>query len=281
MKPFTFMTVVLGLVLGFLFASGRHAIVPNPAGPVLVQAEFVPGPHASDDEDDDRREAAEGLPVRIVPGTRVSEAEVSPPKVSRPRESAGRKSDEQRQRQRHPVADTRRIGPDGRPIGPRLKPRPQERAPSPIRTIAGRLSATEERARDDARLQLEREVTEWLTPDVPTQWNPPGPLITGMILKNEIKPIARDYGTVYEATLEADFSTARRDEIRAAYQRELVARRLTILGGILGFVMVCLAAVAGYIRTDEATKGYYTHWLRAIAAAGVGASGVLIYQLLT
>ena len=61
----------------------------------------------------------------------------------------------------------------------------------------------------------------------------------------------------------------------------MVARRLVTLGGSLGFVLVCLAAVAGYIRADEATKGYYTYWLRAVAAAGVGASGVVIYQLLT
>jgi hypothetical protein len=256
MKPFTFMTVVLGLILGFLFASGRHAVVPDPAGPTLVRAEFVPDRHASDDEDG--REAAEGLPVPIVPGTRVSEAEISPPKRVEPK-----------------VRPSRRVK-------AKLTPRDvvAYRPSSTIRSIAGRLSATEERARDDARLQLEREVTEWLTPEVPTQWRPPAPLITGMIVKQGIKPMVRDYGTVYEAILEADFSTARRDEIRAAYRRELVARRLAILGGSLGFVLVCLAAVAGYIRADEATKGYYTHWLRAIAAAGVGASAVLIYQML-
>jgi hypothetical protein len=273
MKPFTFMTVVLGLILGFLCAANRHAVVPNrgvsPVGPIFVQAQLVPdGGDPDDAEDEDAREEAEGLPVPIVPGTRVAEAEIAPPtpKVSRPRGIAGRTPGEPRPRRAA--------------VPSKLRPF-QEPAPSHLRTIAGRLSATEERARDDARLQLEREVTEWLTPEIPTQWKPPAPLITRMIVKDQIRPIARDYGTVYEATLETDFSTARRDAIRAAYLRELVARRLTILGGSLGFVLVCLAAVSGYIRADEATKGYYTHWLRAIAVAGVGASGVLIYQLLT
>ena len=72
-----------------------------------------------------------------------------------------------------------------------------------------------------------------------------------------------------------------RGAIIAAHQREVDARRLATLGGSLGFVLACLASLAGYIRADEATKGYYTHWLRAIAAAGAGASGVVIYQLLT
>jgi hypothetical protein len=59
-----------------------------------------------------------------------------------------------------------------------------------------------------------------------------------------------------------------------------VARRLGLLGGGLGFVLACLATVSGYIRADEATKGYYTNWLRLASATGVGAAGVLIYQML-
>ncbi len=43
-------------------------------------------------------------------------------------------------------------------------------------------------------------------------------------------------------------------------------------------MLACLAAVSGYIRADEATKGYYTNWLRLASATGVGAAGVLIYQ---
>ena len=51
------------------------------------------------------------------------------------------------------------------------------------------------------------------------------------------------------------------------------------LGGALAFVLICLAAVSGYIRADEATKGYYTNRLRMLAAAGVGAAGVVIYRM--
>jgi hypothetical protein len=251
MKPFTFMTVVLGLILGFLFASSRATHVPrlerSHARRTFVQNRQHRIELIVDDQED--REEAEGLPVPIVPGTRVSEAEILPPK----REKA---------KVRPPVQGV-------------------DQRPTTFRSISGRLSATVDRARDDARLQLEREVTEWLTPEVPTQWKPPASLVSGMIRKTDIRPMTKDYGTVYEANLEADFSPSVRDEIRAAYQRELVARRLTILGGSLGFVLTCLAAVAGYIRADEATRGYYTHWLRAVAAAGVGASGVLIYQILT
>ena len=66
---------------------------------------------------------------------------------------------------------------------------------------------------------------------------------------------------------------------RSVFASALIA--VLLLGGGLGFALTCLAAVAGFIRADEATKGYYTNRLRLLAAAGVGAAGVAIYQALT
>jgi len=268
MKPFTFMTLVLGLILGFLLTAGRHPAAkvstPSPHRPVVVHVQYLPDQRGSDAEDG--REDAEGLPVPIVPGTRVSEAEILPPRTPPPANSV--------QRPHHGP----RPGPKHRDVAADVVPAPS--LPSTVRSIPGRLSATLERARNDARLQLEHEVTEWLTPEVPTHWKPPAHLVTQMVQKTDVHPIVRDYGTVYETTLDADFAPFYRGQILAAYQREVVGHRLTILGGSLGFILSLLGAVAGYIRADEATKGYYTHWLRALATAGVGAAGVLIYQTL-
>jgi hypothetical protein len=257
MKPFTLLLVFLGLILGLWVLAGYRAFELNspedPAPtPVLVQEQPAPAERDFGPDGEDARQEVEGLPVPIIPGTRVTEAKIVLP------EAAG--------------------------AGAQNPPRRGVRfaaALSSVRSISGRLSATVDRARDDARLQLEHEVTEWLTPEVPTSWKPPRHLVTRMIHKTDVHPIVKDYGTVYEATLEASFSSNSRRTIVAAHQREVVARRLATLGGSLGFFLACLAALAGYIRADEATKGYYTHWLRAIAAAGVGASGVVIYQLLT
>jgi hypothetical protein len=264
MKPFTLLLIFLGLILGLWVLARYHSLEldapEDPATPVQVQLQSAPAERDFGPDGEDAREEAEGLPVPIIPGTRVTEARIVLP------DAAG--------------AGTQK------PMPPSVLYRPARGvrlsgALSSVRSVSGRLSATVERARDDARLQLEHEVTEWLTPEVPTQWKPPGYLISRMIHKTDVHPIVRDYGTVYEATLQTDFSSNARGAIVAAHQREVVGRRLVTLGGSLGFVLVCLAALAGYIRADEATKGYYTHWLRAIAAAGVGASGVVIYQLLT
>ena len=81
------------------------------------------------------------------------------------------------------------------------------------------------------------------------------------------------------AELEYDASPKHRAALVAEYNRELVQRRLVNLGGTLAFILSCLAVVSGYIRTDEKTKGYYTNYLRLLAAAGVGAAGVVIYRM--
>ena len=146
--------------------------------------------------------------------------------------------------------------------------------------ITGQLSATEDRARDEVRKELDRVVSEWLeASSVPRSWNPPARQVDEMILETRVRPIVRDYATVYEAELRVDASPERKARLTAAYHRQLVHGRLVLLGGTLAFFLTCLAAISGYIRADEATKGYYTNKLRLLAAAGVGAAGVLIYQM--
>jgi len=200
------------------------------------------------------RESVEGLPVPIVPGTRVDEARVETPL-------------------RTPNSDEL----PGWNRGPRSTP---DLPPGTV-LVKGQLSATEERALADARSKLRRKLTEWLVPDVPASWKVPDPLINQAIRDRQVKPVEKDYGTVFEATLRVEMTPELRAQIVETYRRELVAQRLAILSGVIGFILACLAALAGYIRADEATKGYYTNWLRAVAAAGVGASGVVIYQMLT
>ncbi|MDG3003523.1 hypothetical protein [Paludisphaera mucosa] len=149
-----------------------------------------------------------------------------------------------------------------------------------MREVAGQVSATEERAKADARRALEREVATWLDPQVPTTWSSPAHLIDEMVEETRITPQVKPYGTVYTAVFDADFGAGRRERLVDAYRRDVVESRTLKLGALLGFLLICLGATSGYIRADEATKGYYTARLRLAAAAAVGASGVLLYQFL-
>lgn len=212
-------------------------------------------------------EEAEGLPVPIVPGTRVTEAEARPPVPAQ--------LVSQDQAEAPPCEGTACENPGTAACAERAAARAQG-----YQAVPGDICATEDRARADARNALRIKVAEWLTPDVPASWTPPAGLLEAMIVGTKIDPVVKPYGTLYTAELTADFSPQHRAELVEAYNRELVERRLMTLGGILAFVLICLAALSGYIRADEATKGYYTNRLRMLTAAGVGAAGVIVYRLL-
>src|SRR5262249_19324783 len=132
---------------------------------------------------------------------------------------------------------------------------------------------------------LRESVVQWLGPEVPRSWSPPVRLLEAMILNTRTEEIVResgfskDLGPFYVAKLSADFSPQRKAAFVELYNHELVQYRLTRLGAALAFILICLAALSGYIRADEATKGYYTNRLRMLAAAGVGAGGAILYNM--
>ena len=70
------------------------------------------------------------------------------------------------------------------------------------------------------------------------------------------------------------------DPIVQTYRHQEILKRLLIIGGVLALVLVVLSAISGYIKADEATKGYYTNRLRVAAAAGVAAAGAIIYHMM-
>jgi hypothetical protein len=66
-------------------------------------------------------------------------------------------------------------------------------------------------------------------------------------------------------------------ELSPQSQKDLLHRgRMLLMLKILGAVIINLIAIAGYIRIDELTKGYYTGWLRLAAVAGLGAAVLIL-----
>jgi hypothetical protein len=65
----------------------------------------------------------------------------------------------------------------------------------------------------------------------------------------------------------------RNDLVRQRHS--VMKERMLFLLKIMGGLVVLLATVAGYIRMDEWSKGYYTNWLRlaVLSCAGVVAAG--------
>lgn len=143
------------------------------------------------------------------------------------------------------------------------------------------LMATPERARADADVKLERALADQLSlAGIPRDWEAPRPLVDAVLKLREQQEIPKDYAVMHRETLQVDFSPAMIARFQKAYEDELAGRRLVMLGEILLFVLAILAALAGYIHADEATKGYYTNHLRLATAAGIGAASVVAYRFL-
>jgi len=240
------------------------------------------------------RVAVDGIPVPILPGTRVVEALPQPPASPTLPECPLADTSVQPALPPSPSAHSNPPGfprlverPQAPPPPPLSPARPRQQPPNSVspketRLLTGLISATEERAKEEARKQLEKEVTDWLElSGVPRSWKPSTQQIDAMIIETIVEPVVKDYGTLYVAKLRLDVSPEQRAIFTESYKRQLVHRRMVLLGGTLGFVLICLGAISGYIRADEVTKGYYTNRLRLLAAGGVGAAGVVIYHMLT
>ena len=175
---------------------------------------------------------------------------------------------------------------------------------SGTRVLLGRLSVSEDRAKADLRKTLNHEVADWLAADVPMTWTPPSKLFDRMIKNTYVQTVTRSFQpkpgettpaptatpnaevlpeldelyTLYRAGQKLDFSDARRADFIEHYRRDVASARMRRMGAVGAVVLAALAVISVYIRTDEATKGYYTNRLRVLAAAGLGAAGVVAYR---
>ncbi len=98
---------------------------------------------------------------------------------------------------------------------------------------------------------------------LPGDWTVP----VSVIEKNAVTAIVgeefeKDFGNgvtgkMYRAHLRLDVNSALRKGLIASWHDQIVAHRLTELGGCLGLATLCLATCAGYFRLDTLTAGQY------------------------
>ncbi len=149
--------------------------------------------------------------------------------------------------------------------------------PRGLTVVSGRYGATRERAERDAHDRLRLAVASWLAPDAPRSFVAEDSEIDRLIRERRVEPVALDVGTVYLAAYRVDFSPQSREHMIGIYEDHLVKRRLVELGAAIAFILALLGVIAGYIRADEATKGYYTNKLRLVAAGAIGAAAAGSY----
>jgi hypothetical protein len=115
-------------------------------------------------------------------------------------------------------------------------------------------------------------------------WEPPLDYISKGLVKNwdgepdGVKEL-QDIGVKHGVSLRVELTRKDyRDILR--HDREYVSQnRMILLGKVLGGLVALLAAVAGYFRLEETTKGYYTTWLRLATLGFVTAVGAGLWLI--
>jgi hypothetical protein len=134
-----------------------------------------------------------------------------------------------------------------------------------------------QRALENARMEL---LVEFAKRQQPLQWQPSLDFISKLV-KDPERLHAEDFGEplqrVEGVRLVIEVSPTNWQKILHKDREARSESRMLSLGRVLVGLVAALGAVAGYLRLEEMTKGYYTAWLRLAALGFVTAVGAGIW----
>ncbi len=143
--------------------------------------------------------------------------------------------------------------------------------PSSYRVIVGQLARSREEAVDLALNALAVDADNWLDLERYGAWRPDPDLLRQALVcreyiesdleqrldyANDLDPEVRT--SIYRTGLLVDYSEEVREVFVQAADRALGQQRLSWTLGGIGALVVLFLSITGYLRLDDATKGYYT-----------------------
>jgi len=143
---------------------------------------------------------------------------------------------------------------------------------------------SKQRAVDDAVAELHVDLTNYLRGQR-LEWEPTEAYVRDLVLKHTtVQPQAFNSNDgekhwKYKCAGTVEITPALRADL-VYHDREFRARdRMGLLARVLAAAVAVLVAVTGSLRLDEATKGYYTGWLRVAALSFLGCAALALLLL--
>jgi hypothetical protein len=130
-----------------------------------------------------------------------------------------------------------------------------------------------------------KEVDDYLARQNPSgHWKPTRDWVDKNLVKSRHHEVNKNFQDDkgkegYDVTLNVDVGPKQYREMLENDREVRVQQRELILARVLAGVVALLLAVVGYLRLDEATKGYYTLWLRLGALGLVGGVAAALLML--
>jgi hypothetical protein len=177
--------------------------------------------------------------------------------------------------------------PKGKPRGLRAEPRVPPAAapaPEPTKVLEGYYPLTGEETREDAGKKAQEDALnkahDYVVRDLGLNWNPTVEQLTraGMV-KLEGAPEEKKLGAgevVMRAVARVEITSQSHQQLESLARQQRSQHRHVLLARGLAGLVVLFVVVAGYLRLEDLTRGYYTQLLR-LAAIGVlaGAAAAL------
>jgi hypothetical protein len=136
-----------------------------------------------------------------------------------------------------------------------------------------------QRALENARIELPSRLAEH---ELSLDWRPSRNDIQKLVKESEELPsrdVEEPVGLVHGVRLRIDVTAKDWQYILRQDQQTRAESRMLVLAKMLAGFVAFLGAVAGYLRLEELTKGYYTAWLRLAAIGFVTAVGAGIWWI--
>jgi hypothetical protein len=159
------------------------------------------------------------------------------------------------------------------PKGPHASPQTH-----PVWVLEAKKPLSRTDAVEAVLVAAQQQVGDYLrSQDPPVDWTPPLRYVQERLIKKpweewtekfvdpgDPRPEEHDF---YHVRVEVEVTPEDRADMLRLARQELVQHRLAQLGKVFLALVVLLATVAGYLRLEEKTKGFYTGWLRLAALA--------------
>jgi hypothetical protein len=143
----------------------------------------------------------------------------------------------------------------------------------------------DEQARKDALEKAQKKLVHYLN-----NLNPPVEFVPSVdYVEKSLKmdwteetpnPELQELGAESQWRLQVEVTPKDQDDLWSMDKTLRIEQRQFSVFKILAIVVALLVAIAGYVRLDEWSKGFYTTWLRLGAAGVIGAAGAGIWLLM-
>lgn len=123
---------------------------------------------------------------------------------------------------------------------------------------------------------------DWLADKDPFGWAPPVEYLTQKSLIRFGEPSPQDFqlaGPMQTVKMDLEVSAAQAEEMQKAGRQLRMTERHQMIGRALAALVALLVVAVGYFRLEEATRGYYTVLLRAVALTILALVGAGLWLL--